>query len=296
MLARIRSSKLFGMLLCGLAFGCATAPEAPPPNRVPQAVKHWAVYYNNVLPAEAFLPYDLVVFDDAVHPPLTPLQSPSRILLGYVSLGEAAPHRPFEVHNRVGLKLTENPFWKGNQIIDVSLPAWRKFLLEEHIPSILAQGFNGIMIDTIDSPLYLAWNKPDHYGELYVACVKLVKAIRKKYPQMVIMVNRGFEVGSKRSILPDIAREVDFVLAESTMAQQDHLTKKFTFHPPKMQHNSREILTAAQKVNPHLRILSLDYWDPKEVEGVKNLYRAQRQNGYIPQVSTVLLDTLYPEP
>jgi hypothetical protein len=148
------------------------------------------------------------------------------------------------------------------------------------------------MLDTIDSPLYLAWNQPEQYGDLYQATVELVKAIRTKYPDIILMVNRGFEVGSKRSILPDIAREIDFVLAESTLTQVD----KPSFYSPEMQQNTQQILAAAKAANPNLHILSLDYWDIQDVQSVKKIYQTQRQNGYIPLVSLPALDMLSAEP
>ncbi len=260
------------------------------------AIKHWAVYYNDVLPAEEFLPYDLLVFDDAAHPPLHHLKTPERLLLGYVSFGESGASRPFAVHDTPGIKLKENPSWPGNFILDARKPEWKKFLIETHIPSILAQGFDGIFIDTLDSPLFLALSQPEKYPGLYEALVELLKETRRAFPDIVIALNRGFDVDEGYTILPDVAREIDFLLVESSLTDHDFESKKQHFQPVENYQRVLKFVKQAQQENPALKVLSLDYWDPQDSCGVKRIYETQRRQGFIPQVSTLALDTLYPEP
>ncbi|NBV79638.1 MAG: hypothetical protein EBR62_07240, partial [Verrucomicrobia bacterium] len=55
-------------------------------------------------------------------------------------------------------------------------------------------------------------------------------------------------------------------------------------------------LRQAKLSNPKLRVFTLDYWDPADTAGLKDLYRRQRAQGFVPYVSTPLLDTIIGEP
>ena len=56
------------------------------------------------------------------------------------------------------------------------------------------------------------------------------------------------------------------------------------------------ILQAAKARRPKLRIMTLDYWDPEDAEGVSRIYREQRANGFEPYVATIKLDRIVTEP
>ena len=45
----------------------------------------------------------------------------------------------------------------------------------------------------------------------------------------------------------------------------------------------------AREQTPSLPILSLDYWDPADAAGVREIYRRQRALGHLPYVATPLL-------
>lgn len=284
--------KFLSSLSAALLLASCTAPES---ERTP-TFESWALYYSDQLPPEAFAPYDLLVFDDRHHPPLPPLKAQGKTLLGYVSIGESDEVRGYPVYDTPGLRIRENPHWPGSFVLDVSRPQWRDFLIKEHIPGLLAQGFDGLMLDTADSPLYLSWHEGRQYKHLYAATVALIRSIREAFPQMPIMLNRGFDSEAGKSALPDVAPYVNYLLVESTVAQQSSVTKKFLKHPPANQKAVYRIISAAKRRNPQLQVFSLDYWPPGDHCGVAEIYRLQRSYGYIPLVSTVMLDKFYPEP
>jgi uncharacterized protein (TIGR01370 family) len=276
-----------------LLVACATQQEPKPPTNAEliASARNWVVYYDNTLPPTTFNPYDIVVFDDIKHPkPLQSLRNRPRLILGYISYGEAGGNRPFPVHNTPGVRLEPNPWWEGNDIVDTRTEAWRNFILKEHIPTILAQGFNGIMIDTIESPLYLAGKDPAKYAGLKQATIQLIRDTRKQYPNIVIMLNRGFE------ILPDVAPDIDLILMESTMVQHDRKENKSQYLPTDGHMEYLEMVKAARSRNPKLRVMTLDYWDPADTKGVAKIYRFQRVHDFIPYVSTADLTQHHPEP
>ncbi|MBI1275363.1 hypothetical protein GC177_05260 [bacterium] len=276
----------------GLLAACAAqTPQAPTHGELIAKARNWVVYYDKALPPGTFNAYDIVVFDDVKHPrPLEVLRNRPRLMLGYVSFGEAGSTRPFPVHEQPGVKLEPNPWWEGNIILDTRQPAWRDFLIKEHIPSILAQGFDGIMIDTVESPLYLAGKDPVKYAGLKQSTVDLIKAVRKAFPGMVIMLNRGFD------ILPEVAPDIDLLLMESTLVSHDHKTGESKFLSADAHMDYVATFKAAQARNPKLRALTLDYWNPDDTKGVARLYRFQRAMGNVPYVTTSDLGQHHPEP
>ena len=255
------------------------------------ADEKWVVYYDGEAPAETFFDYDLVVLDSTNHPPLGQLLDRNKTVLGYISLGEAENYRhDFNELKAQKLFLMESDLWPGHFLIDVRRPEWTKRVVEEYMPTILHQGFKGIMIDTLDSPLYLEEQNPVKYRGMKEAVVNMVKTIRMHYPDILIMVNRGFPA------LPELAPYIDMVMAESIYAEFDFKKKTAKHFPDSIYKEYLDIIARSQKISPKLKAYSLDYWDMKDTAGVKAIYDAQRKNGLIPYVSTIDLGQVYAEP
>ncbi len=161
---------------------------------------------------------------------------------------------------------------------------------KKSLPYILNKGFSGIFIDTLDNPIALSRYDEDKekYPNMENGAINLIKTIRRNYPKIKIMVNRAFE------IIPEIAPYIDYVLAESVYSGYDFELKK----PKVLSENERENYTKMLKKFkddfPHLKIMTLDYSDDKEE--IKKIYKYQRENGFIPYVSTVSLDEVISEP
>ena len=253
--------------------------------------ERWVAYYTDALPASTFTPYHVVVFDRDSHPPLSPLISQNKILLGYLSLGEAETYRSnFQAIKANKLLLATGAEWKGNPVIDVRKPEWTDYVLDELIPGILKQGFDGIMIDTVDSVVWLENTHPQKYAGLKNAMVALIKSIHTRYPKMKIMLNRGFD------ILPRVIHDIDMFLAESTATTLNEHSKKFYFLPDGEREAYAHKLYAAKKQSSRLKIYTIDYWDTNDVQGMKKIYAMQRRTGFIPYVSTMDLQSYTKEP
>jgi uncharacterized protein (TIGR01370 family) len=278
---------LLSSLIPFLAFGDASAGARP----VDPRNLRWTVYYGAEAPPEVFDPYDLVVLESFGHPPLQPLRDRKKILLGYISVGEINSSRPYYAEfAEQNLLLDENSNWPGSYSIDIRDPRWAKKLIEELIPAILHDGFDGIFLDTLDNQPHLERLDPEKYAGMTPAAAKLVRMIRQNYPRIKIMVNRAYD------ILPDIGEQIDYVLGESVYAGYDFKNKK----PHQLSRADYEhqikFLSDLKKRFPKLQIMSLDYWDPADTKGMATIYATQRANGFIPYVSTVELNRVIEEP
>lgn len=256
-----------------------------------QAPVRWAVCYSD-RPAPADLArYDLVVLDAVHHPPLAPILERRRTVLAYLSLTEIGrAHDAFPGLERAGVVLDAHPAWSGTHYLDFRRPEWTRAVLEHLVPRALAAGFNGIFLDTLDDAAFLEGRDPQRYRGMREAAVRLVRAIRQQHPHMVLMVNRGYD------LLPEIAGSIDILLGESVVATFDPATKAYARVTEADVAWQVQALRQAKTLNPALQILTLDYWDPADVDGIQRIYREQRANGFSPYVATPMLDVLVEEP
>jgi uncharacterized protein (TIGR01370 family) len=275
-----RMKQLVAALLC-LA-GCAPAPR-------PTAINHWAVYYDDALPASAFKSMDLVVFDRRHYPKFDSLKGKT-IVLAYVSIGEVyddVPERKrLEKEKSI---LNQNDRWKSH-VVDVTSPVWRKLVMG-YVDDAAKKGFDGVMLDTIDSPLYWADTiEPQRVEAMRAAASSLITGIRAAHPNMKIMVNRGF------SILPVVATDIDYILAESIMTNTNVSSGQFVLFPPHSTDQVARQLRHVVALAPQLQVFTLDYWNQDDVKGLERIYASQRAEGFTPYVTTPDLTRFTPEP
>ena len=255
------------------------------------ADRPWAVYYADREPTHAFEPYGLLVLDSRTHPPLRPLKDRGKTLLGYISLGEVETHRPwFDRVKGWGILDQENPNWPGSFYVDVRDRRWVKLVVEELVPNLLRAGFDGIFLDTLDNPPHLERTDPTRWAGMTEGAARLVKAIRANWPRIRIMQNRAYE------ILPQTARAVDYALGESVYSGWDFAARQAHRQSEEDYRFQVDALKGAKAINPALGLFTLDYWDPADTAGVRDIYARQRANGFAPYVSVVDLDRLVPEP
>lgn len=251
------------------------------------AGERWIAYYDEKAPIDHFRGYDLVVFDAEHHPDFRRLQ-PSTLVLGYLSIGEVHGHAPYVNELKTaGAVLSKNPKW-DSYVVDPRNKIWRKMLLERKIPAMVAAGFDGLMLDTIDSPLNVDSGKSEDEA-IYTASASLIREIRKQFPTLKIMLNRGFE------LLGPVGGDIDYVLAESTFSKYE-AGKRPAVWDHSAQRPIVEMLRRAKIKNPNLKIYTLDYWDMDDVQGVQFVYQVQRMRGFIPYVASPDLRTTHAEP
>ena len=149
-------------------------------------------------------------------PQIPPAQFPrGTVRLGYLSVGEADPRRPYWNEVRAAPFLVEpDPAWPENVRVDLRDKRWQQILIGEEIPRLLAQGFDGLMLDTIDTAPYLEGKDPARFAGSRQALRDFVKAIRDRFPGAPVLANG---IGG----LSDVAPFVDGFVVEGGFATYD---------------------------------------------------------------------------
>ena len=251
-------------------------------------IKNWICYYGNRFGPDIYSRFDLVVFNGINHPPLMEGKNGRPIFLGYASVGELEKSAP--VWHRAKGKpflIKKNEFW-DSWIVDVRDEAWQALLFRYVIASVFKRGFDGILLDTFDSSLdLLHGNGKAKYKGTRRALVEITKRIRKEYPDKYIAVNRGL------SILPDIAKYIDFILAEDLYSYYNDRLKKYERVSKETRDLLLEQIEAGLKENPDLIVLSLDYAEETQRDIIKEAIIFSKKRGFIPYVTTYRLDEIF---
>ena len=237
----------------------------------------WLTYYADDATIEAFSDYSLLVLDADHHPPLGPLSAQRKLLLGYISLGEVERYRShFADVKAEGILVQENGDWPGSFYVDLRDPRWTERVMSELVPEILRRGFDGVFLDTLDNAAELERIDPAAYAGMTAAAARLVRTIRFHFPKITIMLNRAYE------ILPMVEQDVDMVLGESVFTDYNFETKDYGRVPAEDYREQVELLQAAMARQPKLRVMTLDYWDLQDLDGIRRIYREQRPTASSP--------------
>jgi uncharacterized protein (TIGR01370 family) len=270
----------FACLLC--RFGQASAQPAN---------ERFVVYYGESAPIVTFLPYQPIVLDGDRHPPLGALKALGKRVFGYLSLGEVDPGRSYMGSaSKAGVLLGSNPDWPGARYVDLRTGAWRQMVLEQLVPAILAQGFDGLFLDTLDDAATLEQADPKRNEGMVKAAISLIRALHERYPTVPLMLNRAYDVGVA------VAPVLDAVLAESLASTYNFKSRKYHLQTAPDLAWGMARVSELRRANPALRIYTLDYWDPSDEHGVRRLYTQERQAGFVPYVATIDLQRVIHEP
>ena len=185
--------------------------------------------------------------------------------------------------------LEENPSWPGTHRVDVRQDVWRKAILDG-VARLRKMGFEGLFMDTLDTPPYLEEVDPKRFKGMAAAAVDLVKSVRKRWPDMPIIMNRGY------ALLPDLVNDIDAVVAESLMTTYDGGARAYKWIDPKTLAEHIKLLAPRKTRTPPLPVLSLDYWNPDDPATIREIYRLERSLGASPYVGTIALDRIVEPP
>jgi uncharacterized protein (TIGR01370 family) len=206
------------------------------------------VYYT----PEQLAVYDMVILDPDAHPKFDQADSP-RWRVAYVSVGEAEEYRAYwkKVKDAAWLK-GENSHWKANHRVDMRSAQWKDILIKEVIPAAIAAGFNGVMLDTIDTASYLEDTGGADAKGMREAAVTLVHDIRAAFPDLAILVN------TTDAILLDLVTYIDGIVTEDICMMPD-LAKGTYAHTP--QETSADMLKNVLPARDKVRcpVFSIEY-------------------------------------
>lgn len=249
--------------------------------------ERWAPYYDMKAGIQDLDNFDMLVLDSFVYPDLTPLKEQDITLLSYLSIGEVqAGIIKDSMPEEVIIEKNEN--WNSYKV-DIRQPVWYEYIIDQAVPVIISKGFDGVMLDTIDSSLRLEEENPEKYKGMRDAAKYIIATIRHKHPNLKIMLNRAF------SLLPEVESHIDMILAEGTLSHYDLEKKEATHQPDEVYMQYVEKIHQAQQRTPRLKVYSLDYWDMNDKKGVTHIYRTQRLHGFVPYVTTPDLRTIHLE-
>lgn len=190
--------------------------------------------------------------------------------VAYMTIGELDPKSPYTSRVKPEWVLGENKNW-GSKYIDANQEGWQNIVMEE-AERLIKMGYDGFFLDTLDTAELFTTTKP--------GMIKIVEMLRAKYPDAVIVQNRGF------SLLAATAPIIDAVMFENYSSMYNFDTKKYG-----------EISGDPSYVNDYYKrglvILALDYADPSQEATITRDYQRAKDAGYIPYVSTIHLDKVY---
>lgn len=253
-------------------------------------IRSYVVFYGAEAPQELLHKFDLLIFDPHAFPDFGALQNDNKKVLAYLSLGEINQSRDYFSRARdMGMLLESNIYWPDSNFVDIRKAQWTKMVIEELIPEILHKKFDGLFIDTLDSPIELERRDPVKYKGMKQAAVRLIKTIRHNYPQLKLMVNRAY------AIIPQIAPSINYLLAESLLYTYDFNSKKYVKVNAQNRAVQLKMLREYARKYPRMLIMTLDYCDKNDAETRKEIYRQERENKFIPYVSTIELNQIIPE-
>lgn len=251
----------------------------------------WGVDYGANTSPPVARAFELLVLEPDHDRPIAPLRGPMAQLPGYISLGEVDRTRPFVgTLDKAGALKGTNPNWPAARSADLRHPAWRAMVLDQLIPGILAKGFDGIFIDTLDSAEAIERADKDVNSGMVQAGIALLADIRARFPGIVVMLNRAY------APLPAAAPHIDYLLGEAMSSKWNFAAKRYELTTQEDWDWQASHLRAARQANPALVLTTLDYWDPRDHPAVAGLYQRERASGFNPYVATIALDQLLPEP
>lgn len=266
----------------------------------PLTRQFWAPYYSELTPNPVTLlnGWDVLVVDNDAHPDVKNITNGHRgtTKLAYISIGEIADYRAdFNDFKAAGIFIGSKKGAPHVYVTDVRNPAFYPIIQKEIIKA-QAQGFDGIMLDTLDTTIALGRSDEigyaldgvtQPYPGMQDIAIALIKRIRIDFPHMKIMVNRAFD------IIPSLADTINMVIAEGTIV--DTLPDgTYRFHTDDTKAIYDGIWDMLKQTG--LPIYTVDYWDMKDTEGVRKVYAAQRAKGGCPYVADITLQILYKEP
>jgi len=244
-----------------------------------------AVFYAADLPVDLLGQFQRVIVEaDNVKPAeLQALHQGGAKVLAYISLGEISPSRKWYAQVKPSWILGKNRVW-DSEIMDLANPDWQQFIITQLVAPLAKQGYDGLFMDTLDSFQLLAKTDEARHRQAN-ALADLLRNIRKEYPQMKLVANRGFDV------MPQVAPLLDAVLAESLYASWDNAHQVFKPTPAS---DTEWLLKKLKGIQTQfgMEIIVLDYLPPTQRAAAHKLAKRIQAQGFVPWISVAALDSM----
>lgn len=151
-------------------------------------------YYGDEAPIGVLYAYDWLVLqqDQVSDARLDLLTRGNTLPLAYFSIGEMARNHRLYAELDPSWKVGKNTAWKST-VLDLRNPDVREFLIENIVAPAMTRGFRGVFLDTMDSHLLTDVGTADP-GAFAAGQEKLIRAIKARFPDARVILNRGFHL------------------------------------------------------------------------------------------------------
>jgi len=223
----------------------------------------WLVCYATNLSATDFKKVDWALVDQDSDP--NTWKNGHTRFIAYLSLGEANLTRSYLKNAAKAPYLIQaNANWPSAYWVDIRHPEWRKLILETVLPLIAAKGFDGVFLDTLDVPVELERQDPTRYAGSKTALLHLIKEIKIRHPDWIIISNNALE------LLNELSPSLSAALAEDVYTRFDFTKNRAVLTP---QNESWEKVTALKAFTkktgkPALTLLYTDDLAPTDLAKV----------------------------
>ncbi len=203
-------------------------PGGPTPTLAPKdwlAIRNYMVNYTtdaNITPS-VFGAYDALILESKNVSPQKLLDiravRPSIFILSYISVGETAglltdaAGQPLDIYFRDAAgNPIKNPNW-NSYYVDARKPLWHSMVLNQYLPAIFSEGFDGVFLDTVDTSAYADASKGIDFTVSAGGMADLIREMNTQYSNKLVVMNRGFHL--LMGDANDVRSAIDGVMFES---------------------------------------------------------------------------------
>lgn len=204
-------------------------------------------------------------------------------LFAYASLGEVNTLNQYAAPINESWVIAKNHQWQ-TLVLDQTNPDWQRFFVNEVIAPLWAKGYRNFLLDTVDS-YRLASEDVKQMAKQQAGIIAIIHAIKQKYPDAQLILNRGFE------ILPQVKSLINGVMAESLFSGWDEKNKRYFSVSEKERERLLIQLKLAQKMG--IPVTVVDYLAPANAGQAKSIAEKIAKLGFNPWVTNGKLTKLY---
>ena len=281
-----KTSTIHILSLFALLVVAGWSPAGESGRRVTADTK-WLCYYGDdrrVLDVDG---YQLLILESEAIGDVSDEDKAGRLCVAYMSVGEAEQNRWFwrDIKDRQWV-LDVNPDWPDARRVDPRSVEWQRLLIDEVAANILAAGYDGFLLDNVDTPEFLMRTEPELYKGAEDAMAGIIRGLRERYPGAVIIANGGL------GVVPGVAGSLDAMMYEGTVSswrRLDNGTFAYGEIAPKQKTWLRPRLARVKSAG--LPVLALEYANPGDPAGMKKVWEEVVKAGNNPYISQRDLDT-----
>jgi len=208
----------------------------------------------------------------------------SRLLLGYLSVGEAEDYRFYWPRGGAPPAFAgpENPRWPGNFRVRHWTPEWHRVLFgtpSSWVDRVVRQGFDGLFLDTVDScEVWEQDGRPGACAEMAALIRRLTSHARSLRPDLVVVANNPFPLMDH----PGVRQALTGAMSEDRLFRNGRMLRG----------KALEAALAPLRTirREGLAVLVLEY--PGSPSARQVLATLCRQEGFLCHASTPSLDTI----